>query len=87
MFRAQRIDPYLPKMFGSVHRRFRKPRIAIGFYGLAGIVVELLSQAGTSVHGAYDVLVSMSIMLVGAGVAVFAIAQRKKARALALIRP
>lgn len=62
MFRAQRIDPYLPKMFGSVHRRFRKPRIAIGFYGLAGIVVELLSQAGTSVHGAYDVLVSMSII-------------------------
>ena len=56
------IDAYLPKVFGSVHRRFRTPWVAIGFYGLAGIIVALLSQAGTSVHGAYDVLVSMSII-------------------------
>ena len=36
--------------------------MAIGVYGLAGIVVALLGQAGTSVRGAYDVLVSMSVL-------------------------
>jgi glutamate:GABA antiporter len=56
------IDAYLPKVFGSVHPRFRTPWVAIGVYGLAGIIVALLGQAGTSVHGAYDVLVSMSII-------------------------
>lgn len=56
------IDAYLPKVFGRVHPRFRTPWVAIGVYGLAGIIVALLSQAGTSVHGAYDVLVSMSII-------------------------
>lgn len=56
------IDSYLPKVFGSVHPRFRTPWVAIGCYGLAGIVVALLSQTGTSVRGAYDVLVSMSIL-------------------------
>jgi glutamate:GABA antiporter len=56
------IDAYLPKVFGRVHPRFRTPWVAIGIYGLAGIIVGLLSQAGTSVHGAYEVLVSMSII-------------------------
>ncbi len=55
------IDSYLPRAFGSVHPRFRTPWVAIAFYGLAGIIVAILSQAGTSVRGAYDVLVSMSI--------------------------
>jgi amino acid transporter len=56
------IDRYLPRVFGSVHPRFQTPWVAIGCYGLAGMVVALLSQAGTSVRGAYDVLVSMSII-------------------------
>ena len=56
------IDRYLPKVFGNVHPRFQTPWVAIGSYGLAGMVVALLSQAGTSVRGAYDVLVSMSII-------------------------
>jgi glutamate:GABA antiporter len=56
------IDRYLPRIFGSIHPRFQTPWIAIGSYGLAGIVVALLSQAGTTVRGAYDVLVSMSII-------------------------
>ena len=56
------IDRYLPKAFGHIHLRFQTPWVAIGCYGLAGIVVALLSQAGTSVRGAYDVLVSMSII-------------------------
>jgi amino acid transporter len=49
-------------VFGRIHPRFKTPWVAIGCYGLAGMVVALLSQAGTSVRGAYDVLVSMSII-------------------------
>ena len=56
------IDRYLPAAFGKVHPRFRTPWVAIGVYGLAGIVVAILGQAGTSVRGAYDVLVSMAII-------------------------
>jgi amino acid transporter len=57
------IDCYLPPIFGSVHPRYRTPWIAIGAYGIAGIVVALLGQAGTTVHGAYDVLVSMAVLV------------------------
>jgi glutamate:GABA antiporter len=56
------IDRYLPRVFGHIHPRFHTPWVAIGSYGLAGMIVALLSQAGTSVRGAYDVLVSMSII-------------------------
>ena len=56
------IDRYLPSAFGRIHPRFRTPWVAIGAYGVAGMVVALLSQAGTTVRGAYDVLVSMSII-------------------------
>ena len=56
------IDHYLPPIFGRIHPRFRTPWVAIGVYGLAGIIVALLSQAGTTVRGAYAVLVSMSII-------------------------
>ena len=56
------IDCYFPPVFGRIHPRFKTPWIAIAAYGAAGIVVALLSQAGTTVRGAYDVLVSMSII-------------------------
>jgi glutamate:GABA antiporter len=56
------IDNYLPPIFASIHPRYRTPWVAIGFYGFAGIVAALLGQAGTSVHGAYDVLVSMAVL-------------------------
>ncbi|HEX4006110.1 MAG TPA: APC family permease [Acidobacteriaceae bacterium] len=56
------IDRYLPPIFGHVHPRFRTPWVAIGVYGLAGMVVAALGQAGTTVRGAYDVLVSMGII-------------------------
>jgi len=56
------IDRYLPPVFGHVHPRFRTPWVAIGAYGLAGVMVTLLGQAGTTVRGAYNVLVSMSII-------------------------
>lgn len=56
------IDHYLPAAFGSIHPRYRTPWVAIGVYGLAGIAVALAGQAGTSVRGAYNVLVSMGII-------------------------
>lgn len=57
------LDHYLPPAFGWIHSRYRTPWVAIISYGLAGTVVALLGQAGTTVHGAYDVLVSMAILL------------------------
>jgi amino acid transporter len=56
------IDHYLPSAFGWIHPRYRTPWVAIGVYGLAGITVALLGQAGTTVRGAYDVLVAMGII-------------------------
>jgi amino acid transporter len=52
----------LPPAFGRIHPRYRTPWVAIGIYGLAGMAVTLLGQAGTSVRGAYEVLVSMGII-------------------------
>jgi amino acid transporter len=56
------VDRYLPPAFGSIHPRYRTPWVAIAVYGAAGMIVALLSQAGTTVRGAYDVLVSMSVI-------------------------
>jgi amino acid transporter len=56
------IDRYLPAVFGRVHPRYRTPWVALVIYGSAGIAVAILSQAGTNVRGAYDVLVSMAVI-------------------------
>jgi amino acid transporter len=56
------VDRYLPSAFGLVHPRFRTPWVAIAAYGGAGVVVAMLGQAGTTVRGAYDVLVSMGVI-------------------------
>ncbi len=52
----------LPPAFGWIHPRYRTPWVAIGVYGLAGMGVTLLGQAGTTVRGAYEVLVSMGVL-------------------------
>jgi amino acid transporter len=56
------IDHYLPAAFARVHPRWKTPYIAILSYGFAGMLFGLLSQAGTSVKGAYDMLVSMAVI-------------------------
>jgi amino acid transporter len=56
------VDRYLPPAFGWIHPRYRTPWVAIAVYGAAGIVVALLGQAGTTVRGAYNVLVQMSVI-------------------------
>lgn len=56
------VHRYLPEAFGRVHPRFRTPHVAIISYGVAGIVFGLLGQAGTTVRGAYDMLVAMAVI-------------------------
>jgi glutamate:GABA antiporter len=56
------IDRYLPAAFGRVHPRWHTPHVAIISYGMAGILFAFLGQAGTTVKGAYDLLVSMGII-------------------------
>jgi amino acid transporter len=56
------VDRYLPPAFGWIHPRYRTPWVAIAVYGAAGMILALLGQAGTTVRGAYDVLVSMSVI-------------------------
>ncbi len=56
------VHRYLPAAFGRIHPRFRTPHVALISYGAAGILFGLLGQAGTSIHGAYDMLVSMAVI-------------------------
>jgi amino acid transporter len=56
------IDRFLPAAFGRVHPRYGSPHVSLLVQaGIAAIFI-FLSQAGTTVRGAYDVLVSMSII-------------------------
>jgi len=54
------IDHYLPPAFGRLHPRWKTPHVALWTQSIAGMIFIFLGQAGTSVKGAYDVLVSMS---------------------------
>jgi glutamate:GABA antiporter len=56
------INHYLPPVFGRIHSRWKTPFVAVISYGLAGILFGILSQAGASVKGTYDMLVSMSLI-------------------------
>jgi amino acid transporter len=56
------IDRFLPSAFGALHPRWRTPYVALLVQaGIAGLFV-FLGQAKTSVHGAYEALVSMGII-------------------------
>ncbi len=56
------IDRYLPAAFGNLHRRWGTPYVALITQAVCAAAFILLGQAGTSVKGAYDVLVSMGII-------------------------
>lgn len=56
------IDHYLPAIFGRIHPKWKTPYVAVFSYGLTGMLFAFLGQASTSVKGAYDVLVSMSVI-------------------------
>lgn len=56
------IDRTLPPAFAKLHPRYGTPYVAILAQTVLGGVFVFLGQAGTSVKGAYDVLVSMGII-------------------------
>jgi amino acid transporter len=56
------IDKMLPPAFGRLHPKYGTPHVAILVQAGLGAVFVFLGQAGTSVKGAYDVLVSMGII-------------------------
>lgn len=56
------LDRFLPAFFGRIHPRYGSPYISLLIQAAVAAVFILLGQAGTSVKGAYDVLVSMAII-------------------------
>jgi amino acid transporter len=56
------IDRFLPEAFGRLHPKWRTPYVALLVQAaIAGLFI-FLGQAKTSVHGAYEALVSMGII-------------------------
>jgi amino acid transporter len=56
------VDRFLPPAFGRLHPRWKTPHVALLTQAAIAGVFIVLGQAGTSVRGAYDVLVSMGII-------------------------
>jgi amino acid transporter len=56
------IDRFLPSAFGKLHPRWKSPWVALLTQGVLGAVFIFLGQAGTSVKGAYDVMVAMTVI-------------------------
>lgn len=56
------LDRFLPAAFGRIHPRYGSPHISLIAQAVIAALFILLGQAGTTVKGAYDVLVSMAII-------------------------
>ncbi len=56
------VDRYLPPAFGKLHPRYGTPHVALLVQGAGAALFTALSQAGTGVKGAYDALVSMTVL-------------------------
>lgn len=56
------IDRYLPPVFGRVHPRWGSPYVSLLVQAAFAVVFIFLSQMGTTVKGAYDVMVSMAVI-------------------------
>ena len=56
------LDRFLPPAFGALHPKWKTPWVALLTQFVLGTVFIFLGQAGTSVKGAYDVLVSMGVI-------------------------
>src|SRR5262249_34824700 len=57
------VDRFLPATFGRIHPKWGTPYVALLIQAIIAFMFVLLGQAGTSVKGAYDVLVSMSVIV------------------------
>ncbi len=58
------IDRFLPASFGRLHPKWRTPIVALATQSTIAALFVFLGQAGTTVKGAYDVLVSMMVIAV-----------------------
>ncbi|HEY4934218.1 MAG TPA: APC family permease [Terriglobales bacterium] len=56
------IDRYLPPAFGRVHPRWGTPAVSLITQAICCMVFILMGQAGSTVRGAYQVLVTMTII-------------------------
>lgn len=56
------IDRFLPSVFSKLHPRWGTPHFALILQAICGVAFIFLGQAGTSVRGAYDILVSMTVI-------------------------
>ncbi|HVZ23850.1 MAG TPA: APC family permease [Vicinamibacterales bacterium] len=56
------LDRYLPAAFGRLHRTWQTPYVALLAQAVFAFAFVFIGQAGTSVRGAYDALVSMSVI-------------------------
>ncbi len=56
------IDRYLPERFGRIHPRWGTPHVAFVWQAIFATGFILLAQAGSTVAGAYQILISMSII-------------------------
>jgi amino acid transporter len=56
------IDRYLPSAFGRLHPRWGTPHVSLLVLGAISVVFIVLSQIGTGVSGAYNVMVSVSVI-------------------------
>ncbi len=57
------IDRFLPAAFGRTHPRWGSPVVAIVTQAAIAALFILLGQGGTTVKGAYDVLVSTTVLI------------------------
>src|SRR3989442_79889 len=57
-----RLDHFLPESFGRIHPKWRTPPVSLLSLAATIVVCILLGQAGTTVRGAYDILVSMTVI-------------------------
>jgi amino acid transporter len=57
------LDGYLPAAFGKLHPRYKTPWVSVLGQGLFGILFVLLGQAGSSVAGAYNILVAIAVVI------------------------
>jgi amino acid transporter len=57
------IDNYLPSYFGKIHPKWKTPYISILIQAVISAAILVLSQINATVIGAYQFLVSMSVIL------------------------
>jgi len=56
------LDKYLPEAFGKLHPKWKTPYVALYVQAAFAFGFVLIGQAGTTVRGAYDAVVSMAVI-------------------------